>query len=56
MLDMRSNKVWDEEARVAADKDNKTNGDGSLGAAEEVQAATDERRDKAVTKDQTKRL
>ena len=74
MLEMRSNKVWDEEAaglprlvensdEMKLDKknsneteaeiklDKKTDGDaGSLAGAEAVQAATDERRRKEVTK------
>ena len=66
MLDVRSNKVWDEEtaippALVENDKESelqdkdlkKTEGNasgGSLAAAEALQAATDERRGKEVTK------
>ena len=66
MLDVRSNKVWDEETAVPPalvendkeselqDKDlKKTEGNargGSLAAAEALQAATDERRGKEVTK------
>ena len=68
MLDVRSNKVWDEEtavppALVENDKESKLNGGdkdlkktegnargGSLAAAEALQAATDERRGKEVTK------
>ena len=63
---MRSNKVWDEETAVENNNgtkmkekgfelttDTKTDGDarlGSLAAAEAVQAATDQRRSKEVTK------
>ena len=70
MLDVRSNKVWDEEtavppALVENDKESELNGGkqdkdlkktegnghgGSLAAAEALQAATDERRGKEVTK------
>ena len=65
MLDVRSDKVWDEETAVPPalvendkeselkqDKDlKKTNArGGSLAAAEALQAATDERRGKEVTK------
>ena len=75
MLDMRSNKVWDEEAACVVENSNetaeikekradhlfelpdkKTDGDaGALAGAEAVQAATDERRRKEVTKSKTEK-
>ena len=58
MLDMRSNKVWDEEANIPGLVDvdidltnKKIAGDtceGSLANAEAIQTATDERRDNEV--------